>query len=139
MQVLRRLLRIGTLVVLIAACPVLAHAQEATLTGKVLDSTGGVLPGVTVTAVHEATGTQFLSVTDAQGVYRIPVRIGEFRVTAELPGFTTVARTGVNLLVGQTVTLDVQMSPSTVQETVTVTGEAPLVDMYTSTKRVREE
>ena len=65
-------------------------------------------------------------------LYRIPVRIGEFRITAELPGFTTVARAGVRLLVGQTATLDMQMSPSTVQETVTVTGEAPLVDMRNS-------
>ena len=47
--------------------PALAHAQEATLSGTITDSTGGVLPGVTVTAVHEATGNTFESVTDALG------------------------------------------------------------------------
>src|SRR6185295_19973350 len=103
---------IGALCVLPAA----AFAQEATITGKIVDSTGGVLPGVTVTALHEATGTQFVGVTDTLGVYRIPIRIGDFRITAELPGFATITRTGVTLLVGQTATLDLQMAPSTVQE-----------------------
>jgi hypothetical protein len=112
--------------------PAAALAQEATITGKIADSTGGVLPGVTITALHEATGTQFVGVTDTLGVYRIPVRIGNYRITAELPGFATITRTGVELLVGQTATLDLQMQPSTVQESVTVTGEAPLVDMKNS-------
>src|SRR5690242_6254848 len=117
---------------LLCVLPAAASAQEATITGKIVDSTGGVLPGVTVTALHEATGTQFVGVTDTLGVYRMPVRIGDFRITAELPGFATITRTGVTLLVGQTATLDLQMAPSTVQESVTVTGEAPLVDMKNS-------
>ena len=70
--------------------PAAALAQEATITGKIVDSTGGVLPGVTITALHEATGTQFVGVTDTLGVYRIPVRIGNYRMTAELPGFATI-------------------------------------------------
>ena len=77
------------------ALPVLGYAQEAAITGSVTDSTGGVLPGVTVTAVHEATGNTFSTVTDERGVFRIPARIGAYRVTAELPGFTTVTRSGV--------------------------------------------
>jgi hypothetical protein len=66
-------------------------------------------------------------------VFRLPVRIGLYRVTAELPGFTTVARTGLQVLVGQLVTLMLQTAPSTVQETVTVTGEAPLIEVTQST------
>ena len=58
------------------ALPVVAHAQEATLTGTVTDTTGGVLPGVTVTAVHEASGISFEAVTDERGVFRMPARIG---------------------------------------------------------------
>ena len=123
---------VSAVIILLLALPIAAFAQEATIIGKITDSTGGVLPGVTVTALHEATGTQFVGVTDTLGVYRIPVRIGDFRITAELPGFATIMRTGVTLLVGQTATLDLQMSPSTVQESVTVTGEAPLVDMKNS-------
>ena len=129
MTLVRRLLLVVGTVSALAALPAIASAQEATITGKIVDSTGGVLPGVTVTALHEATGTQFVGVTDTLGVYRIPVRIGDFRISAELPGFATITRTGVTLLVGQTATLDLQMAPSTVQESVTVTGEAPLVDM----------
>jgi hypothetical protein len=60
------------------------------------------------------------------------VRVGAYQVTAELSGFTTVQRMGVQLLVGQTASLDVQMTPSTVQETVTVTAEAPLLNVTTS-------
>ena len=109
------------------------HAQEAVLSGTVSDSTGGVLPGVTVIAVHQATGNTFEAVTDAVGVYRIPVRVGNFELRAELPGFTTVTRSGINLLVGQQIAVNFQLSPSAVQETVTVTGEAPLISTTSST------
>jgi carboxypeptidase family protein/TonB-dependent receptor-like protein len=112
--------------------PVMAFAQEATLTGTITDATGGVLPGVTVTAVNEATGNTFTGVTDDLGIYRIPLRVGAYRITVELSGFTTVTRTGVQVLVGQTASINAQMSPSTVQETVTVTAEAPLLNVTTS-------
>jgi hypothetical protein len=112
--------------------PAAALAQEAVLSGTVTDATGAVLPGVTITAVHEATGNTFTAGTDGSGVFRVPARIGTYRVTAELPGFTTVTRAGVTLLVGQTATLNMQMAVSTLQESVTVTGEAPLIDVATS-------
>ena len=117
---------------LLALLPVGAWAQEATLSGAVTDSTGGVLPGVTITATHTATGNTFVAVTDERGGYRIPLRVGMFKVDAELPGFGTVSRQ-LELLVGQVAVLNLQMAPSTVQESVTVTGEAPLVDTQTST------
>ena len=114
------------------ALPAAGFAQEATLIGTVTDSTGGVLPGVTVAAVNEATGNRFEAVTDERGIYRIPARVGAYVITAELQGFTTVTRSGVQLLVGQTAAVNVQMAPSTVQETVTVTAEAPLLNVSTS-------
>ena len=114
------------------SAPVSAFAQEAVLTGTITDSTGAVLPGVTVTASNEATGNKFVGVTDERGIYRVPVRIGDYQVTAELQGFSTAMRANVQLLVGQTATLNLQMAPSTVQETVTVTGEAPLIDLKNS-------
>src|SRR5204863_10141222 len=92
--------------------PAAAFAQEATITGKIVDSTGGVLPGVTVTALHEATGTQFVAVTDALGVYRMPVRIVEFRLPAALPGFATLTPAGVTLRVGQSSTPGLLPPPS---------------------------
>src|ERR1043166_6933911 len=93
--------------------PSLASAQEATLSGTVTDTTGGVLPGVTITAVHEATGNTFVAVTDEAGGFRLPVRTGVHRITAELPGFASVTRS-VDLLVRQTAVLNLQLSPSTV-------------------------
>ena len=114
------------------AWPALGHAQEATVTGTIVDSTGAVLPGVTVVALHDATGNVFQSVTDGRGLFRMPVRTGSYRITTELPGFTTITRTGVQLLVGQIVNLNLEMAPSSVQESVTVTGEAPLIDTTTS-------
>src|SRR3970040_148499 len=98
-------------VCMVLLLPAVGYAQEATISGTVTDATGAVLPGVTVVAVHEAAGTQIEGVTDGRGVYRIPVRVGVYRITAELQGFTRVERMGVQLLVGQTVTLNVQMSP----------------------------
>src|SRR6266850_1882642 len=107
-SVVRRLILLGAML----ALPAMAFAQDAVLTGTITDSTGAVLPGVTVQAVHEASGNNFEAVTDGRGVYRIPVRVGAYRITAALPGFNTVMRTGIDLLVGQTVTLNLQMAPS---------------------------
>jgi hypothetical protein len=115
------------------ALPALGHAQEAVLTGTVSDSTGGVLPGVTITALHDATGNTFVAITDGTGSYRMPVRVGGYTITAELQGFATVTRTGVNLLAGQTITIPLEMKPSALQETVTVTGEAPLINLTQTT------
>src|SRR5881275_599268 len=98
----RRVVLIGAILLL----PVSAFAQEAVLTGTITDSTGAVLPGVTVTASNEATGNKFVGVTDERGIYRVPVRIGSYQVTAELQGFSTATRQGVTLLVGQTGTID---------------------------------
>ena len=114
------------------ALPGVGFAQEATIGGTVADSTGGVLPGVAVQAVHEATGNVYQTFTDERGGFRLPVRIGAYRITSELAGFGTVTRTGVQVLVGQQIALNLVMSPSTLQETVTVTGEAPLVNVSSS-------
>ena len=73
-----------------------------------------------------------MAVTDERGVFRLPVRVGTYRVMMELQGFANVAER-FEALVGQTLTLNVQMKPSTVQESVTVTGEAPLIQTTSST------
>ena len=98
------------MLVTILAIPALGFAQEAVLTGTVTDSTGGVLPGVTVRATHEASGNVFQGVTDERGFFRIPARIGTYQITTELAGFTTSTRSGVQLLVGQTAAVTMQMA-----------------------------
>ena len=113
--------------VAIVALPVTGYAQDATLTGTVTDSTGGVLPGVTVTAIHQASGNTVTAVTDERGAFRLPGRVGNYKITVELAGFTSVNKT-VELAVGQTTVTNFQLSAGGVQETITVTGAAPLLD-----------
>ena len=129
-RVLRQLVLVCASLTILAV-PVVAHAQEATVTGTVSDSTGGVLPGVTIKAVNEASGNNFEAVTDARGAYLLAVRIGGYQITATLTGFGTVTR-NLELQVGQTTVVNLRLAPSAVQENVTVTGEAPLIETTTS-------
>ena len=121
---------IGVLAIL--ALPSIGFAQEAVFSGTITDSTGAMLPGVTIRAVHQATGNSFEATSDQRGSYRIPVRIGVFTITAELSGFTTVSRTNLELLVGQTAVINLQLAPASVQESVVVTASSPLIETATS-------
>ncbi|MGH2400507.1 MAG: carboxypeptidase-like regulatory domain-containing protein, partial [bacterium] len=94
-RVVRRLFVVSVML----ALPVAGYAQDATINGTLTDSTGGVLPGVTVTALHEASGNTFEAATDERGTYRIAARAGVYRITAVLPGFSTVTRGGLEVLV----------------------------------------
>src|SRR5262249_11609157 len=111
--------------------PLSGHAQDSTVSGTVTDPSGAVIPGVTVTATHTESGNKFEAVTDERGGYRLLVRIGNYRIMAELPGFGTVNR-NIQVLVGQAAVVNIEMMPSTVAEVVNVTGEVPLVDTETS-------
>ncbi len=127
-SLLRRVLVVSVILVV----PVVGSAQEAALTGIVTDATMAVLPGVTIKAVHAASGNTFEAVTDQRGAYRIPVRVGVYKITATLSGFSTVTRDGVEILVGQTSTINLQMATGGVAESLTVTAQAPLIETTTS-------
>src|SRR3954468_18294175 len=127
-SLLRRLLAVSVILFVPAA----GSAQEAALTGVVTDATTAVLPGVTIKAVHAASGNTFEAVTDQRGAYRIPVRVGVYKITATLSGFNTVTRDGVEILVGQTTTINLQMATGGVAESLTVTAQAPLIETTTS-------
>ena len=111
---------------LILAAP--SYAQEATFTGTATDSTGSVLPGVTITAVNDASGNVFTTVTDERGEFRMPVRVGVYTIKAELVAFGAFTKEGVRLGVGESAILNFTLKLATVAESITVTGEAPLVD-----------
>ena len=112
--------------------PVGARAQQTgTIAGTARDATGGVLPGVTVEARSPALieGVR-VSVTDAGGQYRvIELAPGEYTATFTFPGFTTVIREEIALSSGNTVNVSVELRVSAVQETITVTGATPTVDV----------
>jgi hypothetical protein len=113
--------------------PTSTFAQEASIVGTIVDETKAVLPGATVTATARDTGRQFVDVTDARGEYRlVGVQPGTYKIQAELPGFTTVMFPEIELLVGQNRTVPFTLRVATVSETLTVTGEAPLVDTRSS-------
>src|SRR5262249_31742943 len=120
--------------VLTVMLPSLAAAQS--ITGVVRDTSGAVLPGVTVEAASPALIEKVRSaVTDGGGQYRIEnLTPGAYKVTYSLTGFSNVERDGVQVTSGVTVTLNADMRVGGVQESITVTGETPVVDVQNSTR-----
>jgi hypothetical protein len=111
--------------------PQLSFAQTgaASLGGRVTDGTGGLLPGVTVTATNNATGFTRSVVTAADGSYRFPsLPPGTYTVTAELSGFATVTTRNVELNVSTERELMIALKQAAVKEQITVTAQAPLVE-----------
>ncbi|MCA1584280.1 MAG: carboxypeptidase-like regulatory domain-containing protein [Acidobacteria bacterium] len=107
-----------------------ALAQEASIAGAVQDDTKAALPGVTITATAVDTGRVFTAVSDARGEYRLRgLPPATYRIQAELTGFSTVVVPEVELLVGQNRSVPFALKVATLEETVTVTGESPLVDI----------
>src|SRR5216117_384405 len=133
-------------VALLAACLLAsthAYAQgggastTGSINGKVTDSSGGVLPGVTVTASSPSLMGVQTSVTDAGGNYRFPaLPPGTYTVTFELPGFNTLKRENIQIAMGFTAAVNVELAVASLQETVTVTGNSPVID--TSSTRVQQ-
>jgi hypothetical protein len=105
-------------------------AINGTIEGTVKDEQGALLPGVTVTVTNIDTGDQRVVVTNESGLYRAPLlSLGTYRVAAELQGFKKFEQTGVSLRAGQTAVIDVGLSVGALAETITVTADAPLIDL----------
>ncbi len=104
-------------------------SSTGTIQGRVTDAQGAVLPGVTVTATSPALIGQQTAVTSDTGNYRFPaVPPGTYELTYELSGFTNVKREGIQISLGFTATVNVELALATLQETVTVTGDSPVID-----------
>ena len=117
------------------ALPATARAQSA-FAGVVKDATGAVLPGVTVEASSPALIEKVRSVTtDANGLYRIEnLRPGTYTLTFNLPGFSAVKRDGVELPSNFTSTINAELKVGAMEETVTVSGQSPVVDVQSNSK-----
>jgi hypothetical protein len=113
----------------------------SSITGVVRDTSGAVLPGVTVEAASPALIEKVRStVTDTEGLYRIvDLRPGEYAVTFTLPGFSTFRRDGIVLPANFTATVNGDMAVGAVEETITVTGEASLVDVQRTQQQLQFE
>src|SRR6187399_2557553 len=128
--------RLLVVIVILGALPSLAAAQS--LAGTVRDTSGAVLPGVTIEASSPALITKVRSgVTDDAGQYRIPdLPPGAYKVTFTLPGFASVVREGLELSGGGVMTISAEMRVGGLEESITVTGESPVVDVQTARQQM---
>ena len=113
--------------------PVAAQEFRGRINGTVTDNTGAVLPGVTVTASGPALIQPQVQVTGTDGSFRfLALPPGVYEIDFDLTGFQKVQRQDVRVVINQTLTVDMQMQVATLQETVTVTGDSPIVDTSTT-------
>src|SRR5262245_19389207 len=122
---------------IVVLASVLFHAlavAQGSIVGSVKDGTGALLPGVTVEASSPALIEKVRSVTtDGSGQYRIvDLRPGTYSVTFTLPGFSTFKRDGIELTGSFSATVDAEMKLGSVEETITVSGESPVVDVQSA-------
>jgi hypothetical protein len=134
---MRGIVRGLTALTLFLLVPAAAHAQ-ATLAGIVRDTSGAVLPGVNVEASSPVLIEKVrTAITDSTGRYTIAdLRPGAYRLTFSLPGFTTIVREGVQLSGTAVVSINADLAVGALQESVTVTGETPTVDVQSTTRQV---
>ena len=132
-QVRRRFLLL-VLVALVFAGWGHAQVDLGSITGTITDASGGVLPGVSVSATNVATGIAFSGVTNNVGAYRISaLPIGTYTVTFKLTGYKTVDRKDVGIRIGQNAEVDETLSVGQASETVTVSGAPPMLETQRST------
>ena len=129
--------------VLALSLPALAQEQTGSITGIVKDTSGAVLPGVTVEAKSLSTGAvASTAVTDGSGAFRFPgLRPGKYEVMAKLQGFTPAKMENIDLRLGQILTVDLALAVGGVTETVSVTAESPIIDTKQAARQsnIREE
>ncbi len=135
MTVLQRLVAAAALT-LVAGTPARAQTVSSTagaINGVVTDSTKAVLPGAAVTLSGPAVMGTRSAVTDANGAFRFSsLAPGDYQLVFELSGFGPVTRSGINVSLGFTATVNIEMTPGAIAETVTVSGASPVVDMQST-------
>jgi len=110
-----------------------AQTTQGRLTGLVTDAQGAILPGVTVTVTSPALIGVQSTVTQADGRFLFPaLPTGTYKLVFDLSGFQKVTRENVQVVLGQTISIDSQLPLASLAETVTVTGESPVIDVTTT-------
>ncbi|MGH9144417.1 MAG: carboxypeptidase-like regulatory domain-containing protein, partial [Vicinamibacterales bacterium] len=108
-------------------------ATNGAINGKVTDASAGVMPGVTVTIASPSMQGTRTAVTNEEGFYRFPaIPPGEYKITYELAGFATVVREGIRVGLGFTAAINVELKIASLAESVTVSGQSPVVDVATT-------
>jgi hypothetical protein len=125
---------VAAAILVLLAAPAAAQESRGSIAGRVADSSGGVLPGVTVTVVNNATNSTNVVVTSDNGVFTVPFLIsGTYRVTVELPGFQSMVREAVEVRVGDRLQVDFALQPASIATEITVVAAAPLLDTGNAT------
>src|SRR5436190_1769141 len=137
MGVLRPFRRFVTAIVLLIAlgttCLSFAQTSTATILGVVRDTSGALVPGVSISVKHTESGLMRAVVSAENGGYNVPLLpVGGYELTTTMPGFKREVRSGINLVVGQEAVINLTLEVGAPAEQVTVTEEAPLVNTTTS-------
>jgi len=135
MCIVRHVWWIAAIAAWVTLCPRTAYAQSA-FAGVVKDATGAVLPGVTVEAASPVLIEKVRSVTtDSNGSYKIEsLRPGTYTLSFNLPGFSSVKKDGIELPSNFTAAINADLKVGAMEETVTVSGESPVVDVQSNSK-----
>ncbi len=125
---------LGLLVILLIPFAVSAQVSGGTVSGKVTDSTGALIPGAQVAIRNTATGVTTNLVANDEGIYRASnLLAGEYEITASAPNFTSFLQKGVTLTVGADLTIDLKLAAGAVTASIMVSDQAPAVDTTTPT------
>ncbi|MFO7732392.1 MAG: TonB-dependent receptor [Candidatus Aminicenantes bacterium] len=132
---MKRLLLVGVLLLFTGSLALAQAPPSGRFQGKVTDDQGNPLPGVTVEAISPRLVGKSATVTDAEGTFRIfALPSGMYELNFTLPGFRTLNRTDVTLTLGQTIVINVILEPSAIEESITVIGQSPLIDVKSTVR-----
>src|SRR5256712_11644865 len=119
--------------IVLGTCLSVAQISTATILGTVKDTSGALIPGVSITVKHTEIGLTRSVVSGERGAYNVPLLpVGAYEITTTMPGFKQAVRSGINLVVGQEAVVELTLGGGGNSEQVTVTEEAPLVNTTTS-------
>src|SRR5213080_5147936 len=129
LRVSKQVLTAVVLLIAFEACLVFAQTATATIVGVVKDTSGALIPGVSITVKHTETGQTRTAISSESGDYNVPLLpVGAYELTTVMPGFKQDVRRGINLVVGQQAVINLTLEVGAAAEQVTVTEEAPLVN-----------
>ena|ERR1035437_2395178 len=124
------------LVIFAAATALLAQETRGTIRGRVVDSSGAVIPGAPVRATNVATNVTVSSQSNADGNYEIPYLLpGKYRLTSEMTGFKSFLRESIEIRIGDRIMIEIPMQVGDVRDQVTVTTDTPLLETATEIGR----
>ena len=129
LRVSKQVLTAVVLLIAFEACLVFAQTATATIVGVVKDTSGALIPGVSITVKHTETGQTRTAISSDSGSYNVPLLpVGAYEISTTMPGFKQQVRTGINLVIGQQAVIDLTLEVGAAAEQITVSEEAPLVN-----------